>query len=93
MIRMELHAPIDEAGEGVSHRLAAEVRAELARQKRTAGELAEVLGITAHTAGRRLSGAVPFNVVELNTAARWLGMDPTVLMQRAERDTAQAVAS
>jgi len=75
-------------------RIAAEVRAEMARQKRTGGELAEVLGITAHTAGRRLNGSIPFNVVEFDTTARWLGVDSAELMKRAERaDVAEAVAS
>ncbi|MGR9839052.1 helix-turn-helix domain-containing protein, partial [Escherichia coli] len=73
-------------------RLAGEVRAELARQKRTAGEMAQVLGITAHTAGRRLSGAVPFNVTELDAVARWLGVDVASLVQETPRTT-RAVAS
>ncbi|RKE60431.1 BetR domain-containing protein [Microbacterium sp. AG238] len=64
--------------------LAGEVRAEMARQKRTAGEMAGALGITPHTAGRRLNGATPFNVVELGNVAHWLGMTPDVLVQRAE---------
>lgn len=75
-----------------AQRLAAEVRAEMARQKRTASELAGVIGVTAHTAGRRLNGSTPFNVIELGQLAQWLGIGPDVLIRRAE-DTAKAVAS
>ncbi|MDI9889928.1 helix-turn-helix domain-containing protein [Microbacterium sp. IEGM 1404] len=81
-----------QAATETAERLAAEVRAEMARQRRTAKEMAEVVGITAHTAGRRLSGAVPFNVVELGEVARWLGIRVDVLMERAE-ERARAVAS
>ncbi|KTS09066.1 hypothetical protein RSA3_14310 [Microbacterium testaceum] len=64
----------------------------MARQKRTAGEMARALGITAHTAGRRLSGAVPFNISDVAAVGEWLGVDVTDLMRRAEAKT-QAVAS
>lgn len=57
--------------------IAAEVRAEMARQGKFPmhTELAEVLGITSATASRRLTGEVPFDVVELLTVAMWLGVD------------------
>lgn len=64
----------------------------MARQKRTAAELAAVVGISAHTAGRRLNGSSPFNVAELGELARWLGIGPDVLVRRAEL-SAEAVAS
>lgn len=57
-------------------RVASEVRAELARRRKTAGELAAVLGMTPHTAGRRLNGEVPFDVVELVAIGLWLEIDP-----------------
>jgi transcriptional regulator with XRE-family HTH domain len=66
-------------------RVADEVRAELARQRRTASELAESLGVGAHTIGRRLSGETPFNVIELARVARFLGTTATDLVTRAER--------
>lgn len=56
--------------------VASEVRAELARQKKTAGNLAAVLSMTPHTAGRRLRGDVPFDVIELAQIGLWLGVDP-----------------
>lgn len=89
---MELHAGIS-AEAAASARLAGEIRAELARQKRTAGEAAAVLGITAQTMGRRLNGASPFNVVELDVLARWLGVDAATLMKRAEGAAREVVAS
>ena len=55
--------------------VAAEVRGAMAKQKKTAGELAQVIGVTPHTAGRRLNGAVPFKVIELMAIATWLGVD------------------
>lgn len=75
-----------------SQRLAGEMRAELARQKRTATEAAATLGVTPATIGRRLSGETPFNVIEIASLCRWLGVEPAVLMKRAEAN-AEAVAS
>lgn len=66
-IRMTNHSA-DEA-------VASEVRAALAKRRKTAADLAKVCGITAHTAGRRLNAAVPFTVVELLTIAEWLEVD------------------
>ncbi|REC98371.1 BetR domain-containing protein [Microbacterium sp. AG157] len=86
---MTNHAAV---GTAAAQRLAGEVRAEMARQKRTAGEMARVLDITAHTAGRRLSGAVAFSISDLMSVAMWLGMDPKELLRRAE-EPAHAAAS
>jgi transcriptional regulator with XRE-family HTH domain len=57
--------------------VATEVRAEMGRQRKTQAELAQALGITAATAGRRLSGEVPFDLIEIAQAAVWLGVEPT----------------
>jgi transcriptional regulator with XRE-family HTH domain len=73
------------AGSEIDEALAAELRSELAVQRRTANELAGVLGITPHTVGRRLSGKSSFNVVEMATAAEWLGISTESLLRRAER--------
>ncbi|WP_168443122.1 helix-turn-helix domain-containing protein [Microbacterium sp. K35] len=64
--------------------VADEVRAELARQRKTAAELASVLGITQHTAGRRLNGGTHFNVLELFLVASWLGLTVEEIARRAE---------
>lgn len=51
-----------------------EVRAELARQRKTQAELAAALGITPLTASRRLAGTAPFDTEELHRVAGWLGV-------------------
>lgn len=64
--------------------IATEIRAELARQKKTQAQLAEALGLNPITVSRRLSGAVPFGTVEIFKSARWLGVDPGQFYPRAE---------
>lgn len=76
---MEFEAQIERLAEA----LADEIRVEMARQRRTATELAPVIGVSAHTAGRRLNGAAGFNVFELFLAAAWLGTTADVLIARA----------
>jgi hypothetical protein len=71
------------APDEVAQAVADEVRVEMARQRKTASDLADVLGITPHTAGRRLNGAVAFNVIEVYQAADWLGIEVTDLFARA----------
>ncbi|MDQ1215707.1 helix-turn-helix domain-containing protein [Microbacterium arborescens] len=87
---MEIQAT-DMADE-TAERLAAEVRAEMARQRRTAGQLAQVLSLTQATVGRRLNGLVPFNITELAATAEWLGLSATELVERAQGGV-RAVAS
>jgi hypothetical protein len=70
---------------GTTERVASEVRAEMARQRKTATELADVIGVTQHTAGRRLSGAVPFTLVDLVLIGEWLDIDPRHLMPHQDR--------
>ena len=84
VIRMELHATDEAVDQQTAQRVAGEVRAEMARQKRTARELAAVVGISEHTAGRRLNGETPFNIVELAAACRWLGISIAGVLRRAE---------
>jgi hypothetical protein len=66
--------------------VAAEVRAEMGRQGRTAMELAVVLGVSTTTARSRMSGAVVFDVVELLLVATWLDVpvERLALRDRAE---------
>lgn len=59
--------------------VAAEVRAEMGRQNKSRADLAQVLGITSQTAATRLSGAQPFDMVELAQVAEWLGVAPEKL--------------
>lgn len=88
---MELHASPDV--DATAHRFADEVRAELARQRRTAAELALAIGTTQQTIGRRLNGSTSFNAVEMVLAARFLGVALSVLWERATAPQAKAVAS
>jgi transcriptional regulator with XRE-family HTH domain len=60
--------------------VAAEVRAELGRQRRSQADLAQALGFTAATAARRLDGTVPFDVMELAVVSAWLGVPLSQLM-------------
>ena len=55
--------------------VAAEVRAEMARQQKTPTDLASALQVTPATARSRLAGKTFFNVVELVVIASWLGID------------------
>lgn len=60
--------------------LAAEVRAEMGRQRKTSTDLAAVLGVTKATARTRLSGSQPLDVLELAQIADWLGVSPESLL-------------
>lgn len=87
---MEVHADLDAAARLASERVAGEIRAELARQKRTANDMATELGIAPHTAGRRLNGERPFNVIELVAVCRWLGIDMVAVVGAGARESAAA---
>lgn len=60
--------------DGAQHTVAAEVRAEMARQRKTQADLAGPLGISTAQVGKRLAGKIAFNVVELAIVARVLGV-------------------
>lgn len=57
-----------------AERVAAEVRAELGRQRKSGSELAAALGMAQSTVSRRLLGEVPFDVDELHRIADYLGV-------------------
>lgn len=69
--------------DGLQHTTAAEVRAEAARQRKTQGDLALVLGISAAQVGKRLNGQIAFDVVELEKLARYFGVPVTQFIARA----------
>ena len=71
-----------------SARVAAEIRAEMAAQHRTGEALARVLGVTEPTIGSRLDGEIPFDLVELERVADWLGLAPSELVARADQPAA-----
>lgn len=63
-----------------AERVAAEVRAYLARQRKTQGDLAVALGISQQSVSRRMTGAQPFDVDELHRIAAWLGVPVSALL-------------
>jgi hypothetical protein len=89
---MELHASdLDDANNAAQ--FADEVRAEMARKRVTAAELAIALGVTAQTMGRRLSGQTPFNAIEMVIVARRLNVSLATLWERAAAPREVAKAS
>lgn len=63
---------------------AAEVRAELARQRKTSQALAKALGISPQAMSRRTTGDLPFDLDELEAAAAFLDVPITQLLGRRE---------
>lgn len=64
--------------------MAAEVRAEVARQARRMSEVAQTAGIDRTALTHRLSGRTPWRAGEVRAVARALGTTGTDLMARAE---------
>lgn len=56
------------------------IRAEMARKRKTQGQLADVLGVSQAGASRRLKGQTPFDVNELFAIAHWLDVPVTALL-------------
>lgn len=63
-----------------SKRVAANVRAELARQQISTAQFRDILGLSQSSASRRLLGQQPLNVNELTTISTFLGVDPSALL-------------
>jgi hypothetical protein len=72
--------------------VAAEVRAELARQSKTHTSLADATGISVDTLRRRLAGQKPFYVEELGSVSRFLGLTIDQLIARAETSQSEGAA-
>lgn len=64
--------------------VAAEIRAELARQHKTKAALAHQLGISPDTLRRRLAGARPFYLEESKALADFLDIPLHTLIERTE---------
>lgn len=64
--------------------VASEVRAEMARQQVTQKALGEKLGWPQQKLSRRVSGAVPFDVAELDAIAVALGISVMKLLPETE---------
>jgi transcriptional regulator with XRE-family HTH domain len=67
-------------GEILARAVAAEVRAEMARQQVNQQQVAEVLGFSRQALSRRITGEIPFDVAELGQIAHFLGVPVSRLM-------------
>lgn len=67
----------NDAEYALQQHVAAEVRAEMARQQMTQQVLARQLGTTQQTLSRRMTGEVPFDVFELQRIADIFGVPVT----------------
>ena len=65
-------------------RIAGEIRAELARQNKTASALSKATGISPATLSRRLRGDKPFFLEELEDIARFLDLPLSEITGRTE---------
>jgi transcriptional regulator with XRE-family HTH domain len=74
-----------EVAEGLTPRVAAEIRAEMARQGVSQRQIGEVLGISQPQVSKRLLGEVAFNTTELEKVAEFLGVPVTNFMHTPER--------
>lgn len=68
-----------------TERVAAEVRAAMARHRITQEHMARLLGLSQTALSRRLTGAVAFDVNELARVAEHLGMASADLLGQPER--------
>lgn len=57
--------------------VAAEVRAEMARQNLSQQQIARQLGVSQAAISRRLTGEIPFDIAELARIAQFLGVSLT----------------
>ena len=68
-----------------SDQVAAEVRAETARQRLSQGKLAEKLDMSESSVSLRLSGRIEFKISELLAFAEVLGVPVTQFLPASER--------
>jgi len=69
-----------------------EVRAEMARQRRTQRDLAEHLGVDESTVNRWMTGRSDWPLGAALDTSAWLGVAPSALLARAESAAAGSVA-
>jgi transcriptional regulator with XRE-family HTH domain len=60
--------------------IAAAVRAEVARHRKTQREIAAVLGLHQAGVSKRLLGEIPFRAEEIAALAAWLDVEPNILL-------------
>jgi transcriptional regulator with XRE-family HTH domain len=71
---MGMTEPTAPTTQGLTLRVAAEVRAEVARQRLTHKRLAELLGLSQPQITKRLNGVIAMNTTELDRIAEALGV-------------------
>lgn len=64
--------------------VAAELRAEMARQRKSTTELASALNISQSSASRRFSGEQAMSLDEINAVAIWLKVPVTMFFAQRE---------
>lgn len=67
-----------------SQQIAAELRAEMARQGYKRRDLATLFGVSGVTASKMLNGSRGLSLDELDQIARWLGVETSTLVVRVE---------
>lgn len=67
-----MNASSEDRGVRADQLVAGEIRAELARQRRSQAELAELLGVSKPWLSRRLSGETPLSVADVAVIAEAL---------------------
>ena len=60
--------------------VAGELRAEMARQRKTGVDLAHVLNCSQQSASRRMTGATPLTLDDIAAISDWLGIPPSSLI-------------
>lgn len=73
--------------------VAAEIRAEIARQRKRLGDVATALGMSRPTLYRRLSGQVPFDVEQLYRLADLLDVPASHFLPAAPASTDRSVSA
>jgi transcriptional regulator with XRE-family HTH domain len=85
----EYRSPVQTTGmtepSTLAGRVAAEVRAHLARRQFTGAGLAAALGKSEMYVSRRLRGDVPFDLIDIEQAAQYLGVAVADLLPATER--------
>jgi len=69
--------------ESLSTHVAANVRAEMARQRKRQADLGDVLGLTQGAVSKRMSGVVALDVDEVGKIAVFLGVPVSALLEVA----------
>lgn len=72
------------ATKNIAEQIISEIRAEMARQKKSGTELGVILGMSQRAASYRLNGQRSMDWDETLKTASWLGITLTELVHRAE---------